>query len=68
MKLPLQIASWIAIVIGLLAVVGGFGTTAEGTFAIVDGYAVIGGALFLTQGALSLLYITESEKTPQPWE
>lgn len=57
MKLTLQIFSWIAVVIGVLAVLGSFGITEDGTFGIVDYYGILGGGLFFAQGALSLIYI-----------
>lgn len=49
MKIALQIVSIIAIALGGLAVISGAIDT--------DGYALVGGGLFLTQGILSLLYI-----------
>lgn len=54
MKLPLQIFSWVAVVIGFLAIFSSLGT--------VDGeYGVVGGSLYLLQGILSLAYISEKE-------
>lgn len=61
MKTALQVTSWIAVVIGVLAIFGGFGTTVEGVFAIVDPYALFGGLLFASQGVLSLIYIAHKE-------
>jgi len=49
MKIALQIFSWIAVALGFLAVLVGEG----------DYYAFIGGALFMTQGILSLIYISK---------
>jgi len=52
MKLALQIISWIAIMIGALAIIGADG----------DYYAFVGGVLFFTQGLLSILYINKDKK------
>lgn len=62
MKTALQIFSTIGILIGVLAIIGGFtsGIDAYGNPA-VDGYALFGGVLFLTQGVLSLVYIAIQE-------
>ena len=51
MKIALQIFSWIAIVLGLLAIIG----------SEVDNYAFIGGALFLTEGILAIAYIQNTK-------
>ena len=57
MKLAVQIFSWISIVIGALAILGGVVTgTGE-----LDGYALLGGGLFLTQGLLAIIYIYTNE-------
>lgn len=52
MKLALQIVSWIAVVLGVLAIIGSAG----------DMYALIGGMMFFTQGLLALLYIDKVDK------
>lgn len=52
MKLALQITSWIAVVIGALALVGYTG----------DPYTLVGALLFLGQGVLALLYIRQQDK------
>lgn len=49
MKIALQIFSWVAVVLGVLAFIGSEG----------DPYALFGGALFLTQGILALVYVNE---------
>jgi hypothetical protein len=58
MKIALQIFSWVAVVLGILAIIGAAGqpTPAEVT------YSLTGGALFLTQGILALAYIASKEK------
>jgi len=63
MKTTLQIFSTIAILIGSLAIIGGFtsGIDAYGN-PTVDGSALLGGVLFLTQGILSLVYIAIQEE------
>lgn len=63
MKTTLQIFSWIAVVIGALAILSsptaGFDQAGNQVF---DGYTLIGGLLFLTQGVLSLVYINQKER------
>jgi hypothetical protein len=54
MKLPLQIFSWIAIVLGAITLVA--------SIVEYDGYAIIGGAFFLIQGILAIAYIGEVNK------
>jgi len=53
MKIALQIFSWIAIVLGALAIID---SGATGDF-----YAFTGGALFLTLGILAIIYIKDAE-------
>jgi hypothetical protein len=52
MRLALQITSWIAIVIGVFALIGSEG----------EPYTLIGAMFFLVQGTLSLIYINQKEK------
>jgi hypothetical protein len=61
MKTALQIFSWIAIVIGALAIIGGFTSVDAYGNSIVNGSALLGGALFLTQGILALVYIDSNK-------
>lgn len=59
MKLTLQITSYIAIVIGALAILG-----SAAAFSSADpaaGYQLIGGVLFFAQGLLSLVYINDHQ-------
>lgn len=51
MKTALQIFSWIAVVLGVLAILG---SASGGPDA---GYGFVGGALFLTEGVLALAYV-----------
>jgi len=61
MKKALQIMSWVAIVLGALAILGGFSeTTGEGAMT-----AFVGGLLFGVEGLLAILYIKQTEKTNQ---
>lgn len=55
MKIALQIFSWIAVVLGALAILG----SAEG--GVDAGYSFVGGVFFLTQGVLALVYINQKE-------
>ena len=58
MKKALQIMSWVAVVLGGLAILGGFSeTTAEEAM-----FAFVGGLLFGVEGLLALLYIKQVEK------
>jgi hypothetical protein len=57
MKLALQIVSWVAIVIGVLAIVGGLAETSSDPASAY--YSLLGGALFATQGVLSLIYVNQ---------
>jgi hypothetical protein len=55
MKSALQIFSWIAIVIGALAILGSISAEDGGS-------GLIGGVLFLTQGILAIAYISSQEE------
>ena len=55
MKRTLQVFAWTQIVLGVLSLFG----WAESK----DGYAFIGGALFIMAGWIALAYISEVEKT-----
>ncbi len=58
MKTALQIFSWFAIVLGGFAILGAStGPTTEDVI-----YSLMGGGLFLTQGVLALIYISQKEK------
>lgn len=59
MRLAVQIFSWISIVIGVLAVLGGFQPLPDGTY---DPYAFLGGGLFFTQGLLTLIYLSQHKE------
>ena len=52
MKNTLKVFSWIQIVLGGLAILGGLDP--------VDGYAIVGGMLFITCGWVALIYIAEN--------
>ena len=60
MKSAVKVFSIISIVIGGFAFLGGLGDMSVDPQAA--GYALVGGALFLTQGILSLIYIGKSRK------
>lgn len=51
MKSALQITSWFAVVIGVLALLGSEG----------DPYTLLGAVLFAVQGTLALIYISKKE-------
>jgi uncharacterized membrane protein (UPF0136 family) len=56
MKLGLQIFSWVAVVLGVLAVIGGL---AGGE----DSYSsLLGGILFGVEGVLALVYVSQTQK------
>ena len=59
MRLLVQIFSWVGVVMGLLAVIGGFTTTDELGRQMINGSAIVGGLLFFTQGALTLVYLSQ---------
>ena len=56
MKTALKTISIVAVVIGALAILGGVSDT------YVDGYALVGGALYMAQGILALVYIGQQTK------
>lgn len=58
MKSALQIISWIGVIIGALAILGGLTEPTPD-----QAYTLVGGALFFLQGALALAYISEVSKT-----
>jgi hypothetical protein len=61
MKKALTIMSWAAIVLGGLAILGGFSeNSAEEAM-----FSFVGGLLFGVEGLLAILYIKETEKTNQ---
>jgi hypothetical protein len=53
MKTTLKVFSIICVVLGALALIGGL--------IDADGYAIIGGGLFLTQGWMTLVYINNKK-------
>jgi len=60
MKLALQIISWIAVVLGALAIIDGLSVMSydsEGAY-----YSMVGGAMFLTQGVVALIYVNQQKK------
>lgn len=59
MKSALKVTSWIAVVLGAFAILGGVGqlTTAPSE----AGYSLAGGALFFAQGIMSLIYIDQTK-------
>jgi len=58
MKKALQIVSWFAIVLGGIAILGGFSEpTAEDA-----SYSFIGGLMYAGQGLLAILYINSVNK------
>ena len=61
MKSALQVFSWVAVVIGSLAIISGLASTDANGQYYVDGLAVLGGALFFTQGLLSIIYISKEK-------
>lgn len=63
MKLAVQIFSWIGVVLGVLAILGGLFTTDAYGNTVVDGTALLGGALFFTQGLLALIYVSQNAKS-----
>ena len=56
MELALKIVSWIAIVIGALAVIGGL---ADASIDPDYMYVVIGGGIYLAMGVLALSYMNK---------
>ena len=61
MKSALKITSWVAVVLGVLAIYGGLTTVDYYGDPMIDGYAIFGGLLFLTEGVLALIYISLKE-------
>ena len=53
MKDTLKVFSWIAVVLGALAILGGLDP--------IDGYSLFGGGLFLAQGWMTLIFIRENK-------
>ena len=53
MKDTLKVFSWVAVVIGVFAILGGIDP--------LDGYALIGGILFLAQGWMTLIFIKQNK-------
>lgn len=60
MKLALTITSWVAVMIGVLAILGGFGNLAAAPTTAY--YDFIGGGMFAGEGILALAYISDREK------
>jgi len=59
MKQALTIFSWIAIILGTFAIVGG---VAQVSVAPEDAYySLLGGVLFLTQGVLAIAYMNKQK-------
>lgn len=54
MKQNLKVIAWVEVVLGVLAIIGWAGDTS-------DGYALIGGLMFLVFGFVALKYIGENE-------
>ena len=59
MKLTLQITSWVSVVIGVLAFIGGLGELAATPTAAY--YSFMGGAMFAGQAIVALAYINYKE-------
>lgn len=55
MKKTLQVFAWTQVVLGALSLIGWAGDTK-------DGYAFLGGVLFIACGWIALAYISEVEK------
>jgi len=53
MKDTLKVFSWIAVVLGVIAIIGGLDP--------IDSYALLGGGLFLAQGWMTLIFIRENK-------
>jgi len=60
MRQAVQIFSWISIVIGALAILGGFAP--DPITGQLDPYAFLGGGLFLLQGLLTVIYLSQESK------
>ena len=60
MRSALKVTSWIAVIIGLMAIVGGI---SELTIAPENAYySLLGGIMFFSQGLLTLIYVSSKEK------
>lgn len=57
MKTTLKTLSWVCIVLGVLAIIGGFTAVDVYGNSAIDGYALLGGVLFFAQGLLTITYI-----------
>ena len=57
MKLGLQIFSWFAVVIGVLAFISGLSEISS--YPESAYYSLLGGALFAGQGILALIYVNQ---------
>jgi hypothetical protein len=60
MGLALTITSWVAVVLGVLAVLGGFFNLA--TLPTTAYYDFAGGVMFAGEGILALVYINQTEE------
>jgi hypothetical protein len=61
MKTTIQVLSWICLVLGVLAIIGGFTSVDAYGNQAIDGYSLLGGILFFTQGLLTVIYIGMEE-------
>ena len=61
MKQTLQVLSWICLVLGVLAIIGGFTAVDAYGNSAIDGSALLGGVLFFTQGLLTVIYLSEGK-------
>jgi hypothetical protein len=57
MKLALQITSWVAVVVGVLAIISGLSEISS--YPTDAYYSLLGGVMFGGQGLLALIYINE---------
>jgi hypothetical protein len=60
MRTAVQIFSWVSIVIGVLAILGGFAP--DPATGQIDPYAFLGGGLFLIQGLLTIIYLSQNKE------
>lgn len=58
MKLTLQISSWFSLIIGVVAVLGGFAAINNDPANAAN--ELLGGLLFGTEGLLALLYVSKN--------
>jgi hypothetical protein len=56
MRTAVLVFSWLSIVIGALTIISGLVPLPDGTY---DPYAFIGGGLFLVQGLLTVIYLSQ---------